>query len=114
VSSMNFFLPLTEETQTPISPRHTASSWGAGSRDVDLSVWISCKTLGISILGGLFRFSEEETEGFTAVVVFMSETNENSLAIVTNTEREREREREREAEAPTAIKNERERERESN
>jgi hypothetical protein len=94
VSSMNFFLPLTEETPTPISARHTASSWGAESRDADLSVWISCKTLGISILGGLFRFNEEETESFTALV-FVSETNKDSLAIVTHRKRERERERSR-------------------
>jgi hypothetical protein len=105
VSSMNFFLPLTEETPTPISARHTASSWGAESRDADLSVWISCKTLGISILGGLFRFNEEETESFTALV-FVSETNKDSLAIVTQTDRERG------AEALTAIKREKERERE--
>ena len=91
---MNFFLPLTEETPTPISARHTTSSWGAESRDADLSVWISCKTLGISILGGLFRFNEEETESFTALV-FVSETNKDSLAIVTQTDRERETERSR-------------------
>jgi hypothetical protein len=104
VSSMNFFLPLTEETPTPISAKQTASCWGVESRDVNLSFGISCNTFGISILGGLFRFSEEEeveeeTEGFVSVqlvfiVSFTSDKSE-SLTIVIQRERERERERER-------------------
>ena len=71
---------------------------------MNFSVGISCNTFGISILGGLFRFSEkqeeeEETEG----IVFVSFTSEEpeSLAIVTQRERERERE------VVTAIKKER-------
>ena len=109
MSSMNFFLPLTEETPTkPISEKtQTGSCWVVESWDVNFSVGISCNTFGISILGGLFRFSEkqeeeEETEG----IVFVSFTSEEpeSLAIVT--QRERERERERERGAVTAIKKE--------
>ena len=97
MSSMNFFLPLTEETPTPISAKQTASCWGVESRDVNLSFGISCNTFGISILGGLFRFSEEETEGFVSVqlvfiVSFTSDKSE-SLTIVIQRERERERER---------------------
>ena len=101
MSSMNFFLPLTEETPTkPISEKtQTGSCWVVESWDVNFSVGISCNTFGISILGGLFRFSEkqeEEEEEETEGIVFVSFTSEEpeSLAIVTQRERERERERE--------------------
>ena len=103
MSSMNFFLPLTEETPTkPISEKtQTGSCWVVESWDVNFSVGISCNTFGISILGGLFRFSEkqeeeeEEEEEETEGIVFVSFTSEEpeSLAIVTQRERERERER---------------------
>ena len=100
MSSMNFFLPLTEETPTkPISEKtQTGSCWVVESWDVNFSVGISCNTFGISILGGLFRFSEkqeEEEEEETGGIVFVSFTSEEpeSLAIVTQRERERERER---------------------
>ena len=101
MSSMNFFLPLTEETPTkPISEKtQRGSCWVVESWDVNFSVGISCNTFGISILGGLFRFSEkqEEEEEETEGIVFVSFTSEEpeSLAIVTQRERERERERER-------------------
>ena len=105
MSSMNFFLPLTEETPTkPISEKtQTGSCWVVESWDVNFSVGISCNTFGISILGGLFRFSEkqeEEEEEETEGIVFVSFTSEEpeSLAIVT--------EREREREVVTAIKKE--------
>ena len=107
MSSMNFFLPLTEETPTkPISEKtQTGSCWVVESWDVNFSVGISCNTFGISILGGLFRFSEkqeEEEEEETEGIVFVSFTSEEpeSLAIVTQRERERERE------VVTAIKKE--------
>ena len=64
VSSMNFFLPLTEKTPTPNPLKQTASSWGATSLTLRVLAWISCKTFGISILGCLFRFKEQEKTRF--------------------------------------------------
>lgn len=63
-----------------------------------LSAWISCKTFGISILGGLFRFNEEEREGImeSGTPKFVSDTKEESLAIV--------KKRENGSEVLTAIK----------
>lgn len=56
---MHNFLPFTEETPKP-TPLKVSFSFDALD-SLSLSAWISRKTFGISILGGLFRFKEEES-----------------------------------------------------
>ena len=55
---MDFFLPLRERTANPNPAEETRSFGGAG----ELSARISRRTVGISRVGGLFRFREEEEE----------------------------------------------------
>lgn len=66
-SSMNFFFPLTEKTPTPADSRQVASlPTEVESRKLSSSGWTSRSTFGISMLGGLLLFIEEE--GATIVV----------------------------------------------
>ena len=55
---MDFFLPLRERTANPSPAEETTSFGGAG----ELSARISRRTVGMSRVGGLFRFREEEEE----------------------------------------------------
>ena len=85
-----------EETPTPVPQKETASFRGVDGLDI----WISCRTLGIWMLGGLLRFIVEETVREETEGVSMSATTEESMGIAVWG---RGGEREKEAEALTAI-----------
>lgn len=82
-SSMNFFLPLREKTPTPESLKQKESSFSRGAHSLELnsfSTTISRKTFGISSLGGLFLFNEQEPIGpFTVSAAVQFSTEPKSL-----------------------------------
>lgn len=94
---MNFFLPLKEETPTP-TPLSEIALFCA-MRSGSLSVRISCKTFGISIIGGRFRFREEEAVGLAVAAVgeeFEHETEGSVVVTIFGVIQRR-------SETPTAI-----------